>query len=111
MVSFHRMNKLLHNAARISNQLHTRQVREDPDTIGICSDEIDQLRTMQEELKPMINSLGNYEEKMILTLRFIKGCSYEWIASSMNYTPRSVYYKLRNAKTALLGLFPGQVEE
>jgi len=111
MVSFRRMNKLLHSVERTARLLAAKQTKEDPDTVRICSDEIDLLRQMQNELKPMIDTLPCYEEQMILNLRFMKGYSYDWIAQSMNYTPRSVYYKLRSAKTALLARFPDQVEE
>ena len=110
MVNFHSMNNMIHTVNRMSKLMQAKKTRDDTDTIQICSSAVDDLRRMQDELRPMIEALDNYEQRMVLTLRYLKGYDYPWIADNMNVIDRTVYRYLRMAKDKLAELFPGQIE-
>ena len=110
MVNFTRLNQLIRSAARLSYLIKSKDAQRDADALEICSSVGEELAGMQEELKPMIARLDSHEEQMILTLRFIRGYEYPWIATSLNISERTVFNRLKSAKQRLKTLFPGQVE-
>jgi len=110
MVSFHALNKSIHTAAKLSKLIESKETRHDSETLDICSSVAEDLTRMQEELKPMIKQLGNHEQQIILTLRFLKGFDYSWIAAHLAMSERMVYYYLKAAKKQLQALYPDQVE-
>ena len=110
MVSFRRMNKLIRSTGRMTKLMQSRKTRDDSETMKIYAAMVDDLRRMQDELKPMIEALEDHEQRMILTLRYLKGYDYPWIADNMKICERLVYRYLRRAKDILFKLYPGQVE-
>lgn len=110
MVNFRSMNRMIRSAGRMSKLMTMKSTRYDPDTAEIISSAVDGLITMQEELKPMIETLDSSEQRMILNLRYLKGYNYPWIANRMNMSERNVYYLLKLARMALIERFPDAVE-
>lgn len=110
MVSFRRMNKLIRSTGRMTKLMQARKARDDSDAMKIYAAMVDDLRRMQEELTPMIEALEDHEQRMILTLRYLKGYDYPWIADNMKSSERLVYRYLRTAKDKLFELYPGQIE-
>lgn len=110
MVSFHMLSKLNRTASKLSKLIESKETRHDSETLDICSSVAEDLTRMQEELKPMIEQLGSHEQQIILTLRFLKGFDYPWIAAHLAMSERMVYYQLKAAKKQLQALYPDQVE-
>ena len=106
MVDFHSMNKMIRTVNRISRLMQAKKTRNDTDTMQIYSSVVDDLRRMQDELRPMIEALEDHEQRMVLTLRYLKGYDYPWIADNMNINERTVFLYLRKAKDKLSDLFP-----
>lgn len=110
MVNFRTMNFLIRKVGRMSKQLEAKQTRNDTETMEIYSYMVDDLVRMQEELRPMMETLENPEERMIINLRYLKGHGYAWIAIHMNIDVRTVFLYLKAARMALIERFPNRVE-
>lgn len=110
MVNFRTMNYLIRKVGRMSKLTEAKQTRNDEETMGIFSSVVDDLMKMQEELRPMMETLENPEERMIINLRYLKGHGYAWIADNMHINVRTVYLYLKNARMALIERFPDRVE-
>ena len=111
MVSFRMMNKLIRSTGRLTKLMQSRKTRDDSEIMQICAIMVDDLRQMQDELKPMIEALDNYEQRMVLTLRYLKGYVYPLIADYMNIDVRTVYKYLKLGKEKMSELFPGMIEQ
>lgn len=109
MVNFDSMNQMIRSTGRMSKLMETEATRNDTDTAEIISSVVDDLVRMQEELKPLIESLDNSEERLVITLKYLKGYDLPFIAEKMGLSERTVYRLIRNAKLKLIDMFPDAV--
>lgn len=70
-----------------------------------------ELEQMQHELDPLIDTLGNPDDRAVMRLRYIECYSPEDIAEAINRTDRSVYYYLSRAEDQLARQYPSQVKK
>ncbi len=111
MVNFRQIERKIRDTERIVGIIRDRETKEDKNIIGICYSEIDELQRIQEELKPLIDSLGDYTERMVLTLRYLRGYSCPWIAEKMGICRASVYNHLNRGKRKLIERYPDRIEQ
>ena len=71
----------------------------------------EELEKMQTELDPLIDELGNPDDRAVMRLRYIRGYSPEDIADAIHRTSRSIYYYLSRAEDQLVRKFPDQVSK
>ncbi len=110
MVNFRQMEQQMQNTARIIGILDDKKTHDDAEIMGICFSEIEGLRKAKKELKPLIDSLENYNERMIMALRYLKGYDFYWIADHLSITERTVFRYLKRAKIKLSEMYPDRIE-
>lgn len=110
MVNFRQLEQKIHDTGRIIGLIRDRNINNDKDIAWICYSEIDELQRTQEELKPLIDSLDDYTDRMVLSLRYLKGYSCIWIADKMLICRASVYYHINSGKQKLLEKYPDRIE-
>lgn len=48
--------------------------------------------TMLEEIEGLIDTLSDFDQKMVVKLRYIDGLTWEEVAQGMNYSLRTIHY-------------------
>lgn len=71
---------------------------------------LDELDRMRGELEPLLCDLSNPDDRAVMRLRYLKGCSPEDIADAIHRTDRSIYYYLSRAENELVKLHPDKVK-
>ena len=110
MVNFHTINRQIQSIERMNKLMQRKGSQDDPDLRKIFISVVDDLRRTQEELKPMLEALEDQEQKLIMTLRFLKGYGFLRISEQLNVSERLVYLYMKKAKTNLMEMFPGKIE-
>ena len=72
----------------------------------VYNDTLTALETMREELSEMIETLPNFDERIIMKLKYIKGYTFEAISESIHMSHRNMFYHLKHAKTELSERYP-----
>ena len=72
---------------------------------------VTELKAMQEELDPLIDTLEKADDRAVMRLRYIKGYSPEDIAEAIHRTDRSIYYYLSRAEDELARNYPDKVSK
>ena len=68
-----------------------------------------ELERMQEELRPLIDTLDNADLRAAMFLRYIKGCRPEQIADAISLADRTIYRYLVRAENELCRRYPDKV--
>lgn len=74
------------------------------------SETLAELERMKSELEPLIADLDNPDDRAVIRLRYLKGCSPEDIADAIHRTDRSIYYYLSRAENELVRKHPDKVK-
>lgn len=107
MIDFKQMNEQIRNAGRIVGII---KAENDSDVMAVCLSETESLSQAQAELKPLIDSLDNYTERMAMILRYLKGYDFYRIADHLSITERTVFRYLKRAKIKLSEMYPDRIE-
>ncbi len=67
------------------------------------------LEGLRSELSVMIDSLPDKDQRIILTLRYLKGYQPDVIAAGTHISVRNVFYIMKRAKNTLKELFPDRI--
>lgn len=70
---------------------------------------LNELRQMKAELSPMINTIGNADQRAAMRLRYIDEHRPEEIADAIPLAERTVYRYLKLAEDDIIKRFPGKV--
>ena len=109
MVNLTFLSQMTRSAERMTKLIRFEATGSDKDVSQICGETLDDIIRMQNDLKSMLTVLSSYEERMIMTLRFIKGYTVPQCAESMNISQRSAFYYLKRAKAKLTESFPDRI--
>lgn len=109
MIDFKQIEQQIQNASRMAGIIGATETKNDADIMSICFSEIEGLSKTQDELKPLIDSLENYTERMVISLRYLKGYSCPWIAEKLNISRATAYNYLFRAKRNLAEKYPERI--
>ena len=109
MVSFQKMGELIKTARSFAGIMNDEKISNDADIVKTLFPEIDKLYQAQKELKPLIESLDNYTERVVLSLRYLKGYGYPWIVEKVSMSRASVFNYLKSGKQKLIEKYPDRI--
>ena len=70
---------------------------------------LEELKTMREELKPLIQTLDNPDDIAVMRLRYIDGYDLCLIPLAIGLKERAMFYHLSSAERKLISSFPDKV--
>jgi len=70
---------------------------------------LDELERMREELKPMIDTLDDVNQRASMRMRYIRGHTMSAIADAICVKSRTVYRYLTKAENELCEKYPGKI--